>query len=70
MTYHLFIDDEPPEAVLTPLMYNIGMITIFILQHTLMSLPEWKDFLSAIGLEIIERAVYLLTTAAALQVCA
>lgn len=50
------------------LFINQFLLSIFILQHSLLALPEVKNWLSNSKLRVIQRCLYVISSAAALQV--
>ena len=44
------------------------MLLLFVLQHSLMATDCWKSLLSTLHLKVVERPIYVIATAYALQV--
>ena len=44
------------------------MLLLFVLQHSLMASDCWKSLLSTLHLKVVERPIYVIATAYALQV--
>ncbi|XP_071809605.1 nurim-like [Asterias amurensis] len=60
-------NEDAANPYLSHLLLDILLIVAFILQHTLMACRLWKDFIQWLGLEVVERSLYILATCAALQ---
>ena len=60
------LDSGPETGLLQAALINLGLLTIFALQHSIMARPGFKKTWSAIVAEPIERSTYVLFTSAAL----
>lgn len=60
------LDSGPETGLLQAALINLGLLTIFALQHSIMARPGFKKTWSAIVAEPIERSTYVLFSSAAL----
>ncbi|KAI0213823.1 Nurim [Lamellibrachia satsuma] len=49
------------------LLQNAALLLVFVLQHSLMATDWWKNFMSTFHVKVIERPIYVIATAYALQ---
>ncbi len=56
------IDSGPPGLPLEALLINLGLLSVFAVQHTGMARPAFKRWLTQVVAEPIERATYVLAS--------
>jgi protein-S-isoprenylcysteine O-methyltransferase Ste14 len=60
------IDSEPVAPFLESLLVNLGLLAIFLLQHSVMARPGFKEWWTKIVPQPVERSTYVLFTSLAL----
>ncbi len=60
------LDSDPEAGLIQAALINLGLLTIFALQHSIMKKPGFKKAWTALVSEPIERSTYVLFSSAAL----
>ncbi|XP_049861218.1 nurim homolog [Schistocerca gregaria] len=65
---HLKDDIRGFEDAIWPLLVDLALLYLFVLQHSVMAEPYVKDFFVSHGASVIQRSIYVLLSSVALQV--
>ncbi|XP_022082953.1 nurim-like [Acanthaster planci] len=60
-------DKDAADPYVSDLLLDLLLIAAFVLQHSLLARRPWKDFIQWLGLDVVERSLYILATCGALQ---
>ena len=61
-------EEDDPETLWWPLLVDVGLVWLFIAQHTFMALGFWKQLLEGLGMGSVSRLIYVFATSVTLQV--